>query len=357
VPGISDPADRCHDQQSIADRDQTSADIDQTSADLDQSVADSDEAGSRRDQAASDSDQRSADSDQAASDDPRGAPADTRERTRRARAQASLDRDATSQARTTAAAIRDADARRRDRAAMDRDAAAEARDRLAAELDAEIEKLARGARAGATGADILLRAAEDRKAAAKSRARAAANREAAARDREQAARDREQAARDRHAAAEELATEGVDHLTGALRRRVGLAAIQREMDRSRRTNAPLVIAFVDVDGLKAMNDKHGHAAGDRLLREVVRSIQEALRSYDVVARYGGDEFVCALLGDLAAIQERFDRLANNLRNATNGCTITTGLAQMLPADSLEELVGRADVATIAARGGPMGPRS
>lgn len=118
---------------------------------------------------------------------------------------------------------------------------------------------------------------------------------------------------------------------------------------SRRTKQPLVVAFVDVDGLKWMNDNHGHAAGDQLLREVVRSIQQALRSYDVVARYGGDEFICALLGDLSTIHQRFVQVASKLRKATNGLTITTGLAQMLPEDSLEDLVGRADAAMIAAR--------
>jgi diguanylate cyclase (GGDEF)-like protein len=352
VPGISEPADQGHDQQSTADRDQTSADTDQTNADLDQSAADSDADGSRRDQAASDSDQRAADLDQSAIDDPQGMPADAREQTRRARAQATLERDITSQARTIGAAIRDANADRRDRAAADRDAAAEARDRLAAELDAEIERLVRGAQAGASGADILLRAATDRKRAAQSRTRAAAHRDAAARDREQAARDREQAARDRQAAAEELAMEGVDHLTGALRRRVGLAAIQREMDRSRRTDAQLVVAFVDVDGLRVMNNTHGHAAGDHLLREVVRSIRQALRAYDIVAHYGGDEFVCALLGDLSAIQQRFEEVALKLRQATAGSTITTGLAEMRPDNTLEDLLGRADAAMLAARGGP-----
>ena len=82
-------------------------------------------------------------------------------------------------------------------------------------------------------------------------------REAAARDRERAAEDRRLAARDRAAAAGELALEGADYLTGALRRRVGLAAIQRELDRTRRTGERLVVAFVDVNGLKAINDKQG----------------------------------------------------------------------------------------------------
>ena len=83
------------------------------------------------------------------------------------------------------------------------------------------------------------------------------HREAAAADRERAAHDRRQAARDRAAAAEELALEGVDHLTGTLRRRAGLSAIQREIDRTRRTGERLVVAFIDVDGLKHVNDTRG----------------------------------------------------------------------------------------------------
>ena len=90
-------------------------------------------------------------------------------------------------------------------------------------------------------------------------------REAAAHDRELAAEDREQAAHDRSVAADELAAEGIDDLTGAMLRRVGLGAIQREMDRTQRSGEGLVVAYVDVDGLKAVNDTAGHMAGDALL--------------------------------------------------------------------------------------------
>ena len=146
----------------------------------------------------------------------------------------------------------------------------------------------------------MLRAAGDRKRAAAARAQAAIQREAAARDRERAAEDRRLAARDRAAAAGELALEGADYLTGALRRRVGLAAIQRELDRTSRTGERLVVAFVDVDGLKAINDRDGHAAGDdRCARWPGRSWQH-LRSYDVIVRFGGDEFVCSLSGQDSA---------------------------------------------------------
>jgi len=348
VPGSDSPLDEGPDQQHLADRDQTAADADQTGADLDQTLADGDQMHSQRDQAASDLDQASADADQAAVDALDQAATDAYARTRRARAWTTLERDITSKARSDAANVRDATAARRDRAAAERDEAAAARDELAAKLDAEVERLEK--MPGHPGMSVLLRAVDDRKRAAASRARAAAQREAARLDREQAARDREEAARDRALAAAELALEGFDHLTGALRRRVGLAAIQREVDRTRRTGENLVVGFVDVDGLKEVNDAAGHAAGDHLLREIVRAIRRDLRSYDLVARYGGDEFVCALTGDMDAIRARFRQMAARFAQATDGASVTIGLAEVQPHETLEELLARADADLIALRG-------
>ncbi len=85
----------------------------------------------------------------------------------------------------------------------------------------------------------------------------------------------------------------IDELTGAYRRDAGIVELVRETARAKRTQEPLVLAFVDVDGLKATNDTQGHAAGDRILCTVVDVIRAHLRSYDLVVRYGGDEFVCA----------------------------------------------------------------
>ena len=97
--------------------------------------------------------------------------------------------------------------------------------------------------------------------------------------------------------AHELATAAIDEMTDALRRGVGLVALQREMDRTRRTREQLIVAFVDVDGLKTVNDRDGHAAGDALLRTVVSLVTEEFRSYDLMLRFGGDEFVCSFSGD------------------------------------------------------------
>jgi diguanylate cyclase (GGDEF)-like protein len=75
----------------------------------------------------------------------------------------------------------------------------------------------------------------------------------------------------------------------------------------------LTLAFVDVDGLKLVNDSRGHLAGDAPLKLVGGTIRAHVRPYDVIVRYGGDEFVCAM-SDLGAVEarERFDKVAEAL---------------------------------------------
>ena len=82
-----------------------------------------------------------------------------------------------------------------------------------------------------------------------------------------------------------------DPLTELPNRRAFLDRLGVELLRNRRTGRPLSIALVDVDGFKAVNDRHGHAAGDATLRHVAQTMKRGLRGYDLVARYGGDEFV------------------------------------------------------------------
>ncbi len=104
-----------------------------------------------------------------------------------------------------------------------------------------------------------------------------------------------------------------DPLTG-LRNRRGLdEALERAEARARRYGTPAAVALLDVDGLKAVNDRHGHAAGDALLQEVAAALVEGARTADVVARVGGDEFAVLLLGTSTAgatlFLERVRRLA------------------------------------------------
>jgi diguanylate cyclase (GGDEF)-like protein len=88
-----------------------------------------------------------------------------------------------------------------------------------------------------------------------------------------------------------------------------LVELEHEIDRTRRSNGELVTAFVDVVGLKIVNDTYGHAAGDRLLRNVVTALRKWLRSYDLVIRYGGDEFVCVLAAADPTVRRRSTRTA------------------------------------------------
>lgn len=189
------------------------------------------------------------------------------------------------------------------------------------------------------------------------RAEAAADREAAGRERAQAAADREAAARDlaeaqrlesEIAASLELAS--TDELTGAWTRRFGLEHLTRELARAHRTGARLALVFVDVDGLKRINDTHGHLAGDELLGLISEIIRAHLRPYDLVVRYGGDEFVCAM-PDVSAVeaQARFDKIAEVLRMLNPEHSISFGVAEAEASDNLQQLISRADEGLLASR--------
>ena len=87
-----------------------------------------------------------------------------------------------------------------------------------------------------------------------------------------------------------------DPLTNILNRTAVIDALTRELDRSRRTQSPLGLVMVDVDRFKRVNDAHGHAIGDAVLRQLASEITSELRVYDHVGRYGGDEFLIVLPG-------------------------------------------------------------
>jgi len=261
----------------LSERERTSAEREQTIADSDQTLSDRDQGLSDHDQHASDEDQRSADADAQAGDDPA-----VRARTRAARERSSAERTRSSHERDESAQMRLDQAEARDREAERRDQAAAARDRLAAHIDAS-EGL------GAELADAHSRAA-------RARERAAAARERARADRELAAADRAAAAHDRDVLRASLDLAALDELTAAWTRRAGLEMLDRELVRAERSGGWLTLAFLDVDGLKRVNDDRGHAAGDELLRTLAKTVAAHVRAYDLLIRYGGDEFLCVASG-------------------------------------------------------------
>jgi diguanylate cyclase (GGDEF)-like protein len=339
-----------HSAQDHADADQTSGDADQTSGDADQSASEDDQELADRDQEQASADQLSSDRDQEAADRELAASPDDatllrvyegsradREAGTALREAGSLARSTTAEERAVIALRRDETARARDLTALARDQASEARDTAAEEAERTLASRGKSFQ-GAV------------KHAAHLRAQAATDRARAATDRDQAARDRDQAARDRAELLAELKLAHLDELTGAYRRGLGEVALQQEIDRVRRGNGKLVLAYVDVDGLRGVNDRRGHGAGDELLRGIVFAMRSRIRSYEPIVRFGGDEFVCSIAEvDLDGAATRFEAIKRTLDESGEHGSFSVGLAELRTNDSLADLIERADGALGAAR--------
>lgn len=146
-----------------------------------------------------------------------------------------------------------------------------------------------------------------------------------------------------------------DPLTGALNRRGLDERLGIELARARRTGEPLCVLTADLDGLKALNDRHGHGAGDEALELTVAVIGASLRDVDVLARTGGDEFVMVLPScepavalDIAELLRR--RLRERSARESWPVTLSAGVANAppLPLDP-ETLLAAADSALYRAK--------
>jgi diguanylate cyclase (GGDEF)-like protein len=150
-----------------------------------------------------------------------------------------------------------------------------------------------------------------------------------------------------------------DFLTGLLNRSEILAALQREFSRSGREGKSATVILADIDHFKRVNDSLGHAAGDEVLKEVARRMKSDLRPYDVVGRYGGEEFLIILPGcDLPNGVRRAEQIRNQIANEpvhtpsgavsatiSMGVTVTAFGPDLTGADILQQ----ADVALYKAK--------
>lgn len=148
----------------------------------------------------------------------------------------------------------------------------------------------------------------------------------------------------------------LDSLTGLSTRRALEQKLEKEFDRAVRYNLSFCIAIIDIDELKQINDGSGHIAGDRALLQLARVIRRHARSTDVVARYGGDEFVVLMpetgLSDAEGAMERLRARAETVTvNNFTKLTISCGLAEWSPGhnNDLKEVFRRADAALYEAK--------
>ena len=148
-----------------------------------------------------------------------------------------------------------------------------------------------------------------------------------------------------------------DQLTGTLNRRGLEDAFEREAARADRQGSLLCLAILDIDDFKQINDTHGHQTGDDALKYLARMVDETIRPTDIVARFGGEEFVILLpetgMDEAVAVMTRLQRnltkkffLHNNERLLM---TFSAGVAQRIPGEIQDAVVARADKALYIAK--------
>jgi diguanylate cyclase (GGDEF)-like protein len=137
-----------------------------------------------------------------------------------------------------------------------------------------------------------------------------------------------------------------DPLTGIPNRRAGEEELETEINRARRDGRDVSVAMIDLDRFKSYNDRHGHPAGDRLLKEATAAWRAVLRRSDVLSRYGGEEFALVLA---ACDGDQAQRVLEGLRAATPGETCSVGIATWDGIETGEQLVSRADRALYRAK--------
>jgi diguanylate cyclase (GGDEF)-like protein len=148
-----------------------------------------------------------------------------------------------------------------------------------------------------------------------------------------------------------------DALTGVSSRTSLLRELKAALARASKTGQPLAVVMADLDHFKAVNDTHGHLVGDKVLREVAARIKAALREFDVVGRYGGEEFVVLLENTSShtahqiadRMRVRIGSTPVHIANKSLDLTISQGLAVREDGDDSQSLLRKADQAMYKAK--------
>ena len=148
-----------------------------------------------------------------------------------------------------------------------------------------------------------------------------------------------------------------DPLTGILNRRAILGHLAKELSRAARSGKMVGVGLCDLDHFKEINDRYGHLVGDEVLCGFIRIIQANLREYDLIGRYGGEEFLVITpeAGELAP-ERAYERLCERIlespiptRAGDISITVSIGVSQGTGADTVDGLLSRADAALYQAK--------
>lgn len=149
-----------------------------------------------------------------------------------------------------------------------------------------------------------------------------------------------------------------DELTGVLNRRGIFRRLREELNRAAREKYSFSVMMLDIDNLKEINDKYGHSTGDKVLYEVVRRIKACCRPYDVIGRYGGDEFLMIVpveeKGMAFKLAERFQKAVCekflSIDNKRINITISIGASFVKTSEyGLKEIIKKADECLVKAK--------
>jgi diguanylate cyclase (GGDEF)-like protein len=148
-----------------------------------------------------------------------------------------------------------------------------------------------------------------------------------------------------------------DELTGLINRRHMLELLEQERQRCVRSGRTFCVAMIDIDRFKEVNDRYGHAAGDEVLQRLAREALSAVRVADVLARWGGDEFVLLLSdarlqlarGGVERVRQRIEAVSLRVGEQPLQVTISAGLAEHIAGESVATALARADAALYEAK--------
>jgi two-component system, cell cycle response regulator len=150
-----------------------------------------------------------------------------------------------------------------------------------------------------------------------------------------------------------------DELTGVMNRRAGIVAVDIEIERCIRKNELLAVALLDIDHFKHINDFYGHPEGDKVLKQFSKHVQQTLRPYDVLCRYGGEEFlIAACLKKRDESELLFERIRSTVENMdmefNQAIDVTTSIGVCIHQPSqhskVANLIKQADEALYEAKG-------